>query len=122
MLYKMTKKDKSTTEIGSSAETLVANYLKEHKHSVLALNWRTRWCEIDIVSKKDQVVYFTEVKYRKVNTWGSGLEAITNNKLKQMKFAAEIWLSNNKWSGEARLQAAAVYGEPPILESIIELD
>ena len=72
------------------------------------MNWRTRWCEIDIISKKDGVVYFIEVKFRSSNEWGDGFSYLTPKKLKQMRFAAELWLSDNGWSGEAQLIAASV--------------
>ena len=98
----------STTSIGRDAELRVANYLKKQKHKILALNWRTRWCEIDIVSSNKKCVYFTEVKYRSSDAWGAGLDYITEKKLKQMRFAAEFWLANQDWTGDSVLQAAEV--------------
>ena len=49
-------------------------------HEIIERNWRTRYCEIDIVSIKDDVLWFTEVKYRKNDDFGSGLEVITTKK------------------------------------------
>lgn len=98
----------STTSEGRKAEELVAEYLKSQKHKIVAMNWRTRWCEIDIVSKDKNCVYFTEVKYRSSDFWGDGLDYITKTKLKQMKFAAEFWLQDNNWTKEALLQGASV--------------
>ncbi len=97
----------STTASGREAEELVAQYLEKSGHKIVALNWRTRWCEIDIVSKDKSCVYFTEVKYRSSSDWGSGLEYITPKKLRQMHFAAEFWLSENKWKKESQLQDEA---------------
>lgn len=104
----------STTLLGKDAEQKVADYLHARKHKILAMNWRTRWCEIDIISTKDKVVYFTEVKYRSAQHWGEGLDYITPQKLKQMHFAAELWLVENKWRGEALLQAAEVNSQAEI--------
>ena len=98
----------STTSRGKHAEELVAKHLQSDGHTVVEVNWRTRWCEIDIVSTKDGVVYFTEVKYRGSSSWGDGLEYITKKKLRQMRFAAEFWLHNHKWKGESQLLAASV--------------
>ncbi len=98
----------STTDSGRKAEKLVAEYLKKQGHKILEINWRTRWCEIDIVTKYKKTIYFTEVKFRSSDAWGDGFSYITNMKLKQMKFAAEFWISENNWSGEAILQAASV--------------
>ena len=55
-------------------------------------NFKTKMCEIDIVSVSDNKIYFTEVKYRKNDKCGGGLAAITAAKLKQMKFAVEVFL------------------------------
>jgi len=109
----------STTETGKKAEELVAGYLKKRKHKIVAMNWRTRWCEIDIVSKDKKCVYFTEVKYRGSDLQGSGFDYITPKKLKQMKFAAEMWLADNNWSKDAVLQAAQVDNDEQI--ELVEL-
>jgi len=71
---------------------VVAEYLRAHGHEVVERNWKTKFCEIDIVSRKDDIVYFTEVKYRKNSEQGGGLAAITPKKLRQMKFAAEYYM------------------------------
>ena len=42
----------TTKELGDRAENFVADFLKQKKHKILARNWRTKFCEIDIVSKK----------------------------------------------------------------------
>jgi uncharacterized protein (TIGR00252 family) len=98
----------TSTDVGREAEELVAEKLKDDGHKIVEMNWRTRWCEIDIISKTKDTVYFTEVKYRGSDAWGDGFSYITPAKLKQMKFSAELWLANNKWDGECILQAASV--------------
>ena len=109
----------NTTSTGRDAEQTVANYLVAQGHEIIAQNWRTRWCEIDIVSKKKKCVYFTEVKYRSSSNWGGGLEYITPKKLKQMRFSTEFWLHENNWRGQVILQAVEVDKEDKI--NLIEL-
>ena len=82
----------TTTEIGKKAESVVADYLTEHGHHILARNYKTPFYEIDIVSIKDDKIYFTEVKYRKSQSRGTSLEMIDQKKLRQMAFAAESFL------------------------------
>ncbi len=110
----------STTSAGREAEGLVAQYLGKQGHKIVSLNWRTRWCEIDIVSKDRNCIYFTEVKYRSSSDWGYGLDYITPKKLKQMHFAAEFWLTENKWTKDSLLQAAEVDTKGQI--NLVELD
>jgi len=97
-----------STQVGKQAENTATDYLIELGFEVLSRNWRTPACEIDIVCKKDQIVYFVEVKYRSSNNQGTGLEYITPKKLKQMQFAAECWVQDQKWSGDYRLSAVSI--------------
>lgn len=111
----------STTSSGRLAENLAANYLKDIGYKILAVNWRNRWCEIDIVAAKANVIYFVEVKYRTKNNWGDGLAAITAKKLHQMTFAAEMWVQDNDWPGDYRLMAIALAGEEFNITDCIEI-
>ncbi len=111
----------STTDTGRKAESVVAEYLQERGYTVLQQNWRTRWCEIDIVAQKAQTIYFIEVKYRKHDYQGDGLAYITPKKLQQMHFAAEIWVNNHSWHGDHVLVAVAVTGTDFDVTDFIEL-
>ncbi len=111
--FKVKKAEKITTkELGDKAEDFVAEFLKQEKHEILARNWRTKFCEIDIISKYGENYYFTEVKFRKNNDFGGGEAAISKNKVDQMRFAAEFFAyKNNIKNSEMRLAAAIVEGE-----------
>jgi ribonuclease HII len=111
----------SSTEIGKSAELAAAHYLKTQGYNIVQNNWRTRWCEIDIIAKKNKVVYFIEVKYRKNTLWGDGLAAVTAKKHQQMTFAAEFWVNDNNYEGDFRLLVVSMSSNPPKIDEIIEL-
>lgn len=96
---------------GHSAEVRAAEYLKLKGFKVIELNWKTKYCEIDIVAEKDKAMYFIEVKYRRTNQQGFGLDYITSKKLKQMSFAAEMWVSNHGWPGEYQLAVVSIDNE-----------
>lgn len=95
---------------GREAEAAAASYLEMQGYKVLEQNWRTRWCEIDIVAKKDNTVYLVEVKYRQKAFHGSGLDYITPKKFQQMSFAAEFWVQAHHWPGDYGLAAVEVSG------------
>jgi putative endonuclease len=101
-------KIKSTTNIGQNAEGRVADLLSKSGFKILSRNWRLKVCEIDIVAIKDEIIYFFEVKYRSTENQGSGFDYITSKKIKQMQYAAEIWVLQNKWDGDYRIAAAEV--------------
>ncbi len=111
----------STTDIGRSAERAVADHLRALDYDILQQNWRTRWCEIDVVAQKAQTIYYVEVKYRKNDYHGDGLAYITPRKLQQMHFAVELWVSNHRWNGDYILAAASVTGKEFEIVDFIEL-
>lgn len=100
-----------STSIGHLAEEAVSKHLTANGFEILDKNWRTKLCEIDIIAKKNSVIYFTEVKYRSNEKQGDGLEYITPQKLSQMRFAANLWTQYNNWEGDFRLLAVAVNGD-----------
>lgn len=113
----------TTKQIGDSGEQVAVAYLIEHGHTVLERNWKTKYCEIDIVSRNDDTVYFTEVKYRHNALHGGGLGAITPSKLKQMRFAAEFYMTVNKvQAGMLKLAVISANGTPPIVETFLEIE
>ena len=117
-------KSMTTRQIGDKGEQAAADWLTADGHEIVARNWRTRYCEIDIVSVKGEVLYFTEVKYRKNDDFGDGLAAITAKKQRQMRFAAELFLAGKpECSGmAAKLLAASVSGDPPAVQAVVEVN
>ena len=118
------RKSMTTRQIGDKGEQAAADWLTARGHEIVARNWRTRYCEIDIVSVKGEVLYFTEVKYRKNDDFGDGLAAITAKKQRQMRFAAELFLAGKpECSGmAAKLLAASVSGDPPAVQAVVEIN
>jgi ribonuclease HII len=113
---------KTTKQIGDEAEDIAARYLWLLGHNVIDRNWRTKFCEIDIVSQTGDTIYFTEVKYRKNDKAGGGLAAITPKKQRQMKFAAEFYaLKHGLKDINLRLIAVDVTGMPPRVSAHLEL-
>jgi uncharacterized protein (TIGR00252 family) len=98
----------STTETGRKAEKAAATYLEMRGYQIIEQNWRRPRCEIDIIACKDEVIYFVEVKYRRNDNQGGGLEAITPSKLKRMRYAADSWRQESKWRGESQLAAVEI--------------
>lgn len=112
----------TTKRMGDAAEDMAAKYLVKCDHEIIDRNWKTKFCEIDIVSSKDAVIYFTEVKYRRQSRQGGGLAAITKTKLRKMKFAAEFYAVANKLKDtDIQLAAISMTGEPPEVEIFLKL-
>ena len=87
---------KTTKEIGDDGEEKIAKLLIKNGHEIFARNYKTKYYEIDIISKKENTIYFTEVKTRKNRSHGMPAEMIDEKKLKKMEFAAEMFMKNKK--------------------------
>lgn len=113
----------TTRTIGDMSETVAAEELVRLGHEILKRNWKTKYCEIDIVSRKGDTIYFTEVKHRKNDKAGDGLAAITPKKLNQMRFAVKMYIQVNNLHGtDALLVAVATTGDPPVVTTYVEID
>jgi putative endonuclease len=110
----------SSTETGRKAETAASAYLELRGFTILERNFRRPRCEIDIIAQKDNIVQFVEVKYRRNDDQGSGFDAITSTKLRQMARGAHIWVDESKYHGEYILSAVEVSGPDFVIMGFIE--
>lgn len=110
----------STTETGRKAERAAANYLEMRGYHIMEMNWRRPRAEIDIIAVKNKVTYFVEVKYRKNDHQGGGLDYITDAKLQRMKRGAYYWVDETKYTGEFQLAAIEVAGPTFTVEHFID--
>lgn len=86
----------STSQKGRTAENAVANHLKTQEHEIIAHNFKTNAYEIDLISTKNNIIFFTEVKYsQKPHASGTPLNRITLKKQQQMRFATECFLKTH---------------------------
>ncbi|MCL2566992.1 MAG: YraN family protein [Alphaproteobacteria bacterium] len=55
---------KTSYSLGKSSESRAAKYLKKCGWQVIAMNYKTKFGEIDILAEKDNTLVAFEVKYR----------------------------------------------------------
>jgi len=103
------RKLKNTTKIGNKAEGIVADFLEKSGHEILARNYKTKLFEVDIISEKDGVVYFTEVKHRRNSDHGSPKMFVDEKKIEKMRLGAECLMKNKNKS--FRLAVGCTLGE-----------
>ena len=56
------KSENSPRTVGNRGEDKACAYLLQNSYCIIERNWRTRYGEIDIIAKKDDVLIFVEVK------------------------------------------------------------
>jgi putative endonuclease len=65
---------------GRAGEDQAADYLTRHGYRILERNWQKKIGEIDIIAKKDGIIYFFEVKTRSGLKYGHPFHAIGRRK------------------------------------------
>lgn len=87
-----------TSEIGSNAEGIAAEYLKKQGLILIASNYHSRMGEVDLIMQEDETVVFVEVRYRTSKKYGEAVETITYTKQNKIIKTAERFLQEKKWN------------------------
>jgi putative endonuclease len=82
--------------VGQWGEQHVQQYIKKMGWKVIALNFHSRFGEIDIIAKDHNEIVFIEVKTRTDHSFGEPQEAVTKKKLQKMLKTAEWYLLQTK--------------------------
>ena len=113
----------TSKQLGDRGEQVVVDYLVTAGHEIVARNYKTKLFEVDIVSRKDRALYFTEVKYRGSNDFGAGLDFIDKKKQEKMRLAVEGFMTANpEYADFIPTLAVAAVGKDFKLEEWFELD
>ncbi len=81
--------------LGQRGEQVAAQYLIDHGYAIRARNWRCAVGEIDLVTEKDGVLIFVEVRTRRGDRLGTPEESITPAKRARLIAAAQTYLDEH---------------------------
>ncbi|QQS18441.1 YraN family protein [Candidatus Saccharibacteria bacterium] len=111
---------------GHQAEKVAAEYLQTKGYTIIELNWRHARAEIDIIAQKrprfhrpGPLVFF-EVKHRKTDHQGRGLDYITPKKIQQMQFAAQLYVLVKKCSDDYIIGGIELSGSDYHITQVLE--
>jgi len=79
---------------GSAAEYIAAIFLMLKGYRVLALRYRTKLGEIDIIARKGDLAVFVEVKARADET--GAVDAVSYASQKRIRAASDLWLARQR--------------------------
>jgi putative endonuclease len=104
-------KKPSTVFLGKLGESVAREELIRRGYAILATRYRTRFGEIDIVSEKDDVVVFVEVKARRSGRFGLAAEAIPVWKRRRIGAMALDYLAwSRRLNQRCRFDVVAIDG------------
>ncbi len=99
----------SPQKIGKVGEAAAADFLESQGHVILARNWRIgRSGELDLVTKDGDTTVFVEVKTRRRGSGFLPVEAVTEDKLAQMRRVGLSWAYREGWRGHYRFDVIGV--------------
>lgn len=113
----------STRVKGSFYEAKAASYLERLGYRILAMNYRCRLGEIDLIAKHENYLTFIEVKYRRSDSQGSPFEAVTYRKQQTIYKTAQYYMQSHRILQDTpcRFDVVAVSGEPDGENEAIEV-
>jgi putative endonuclease len=109
------------TEIGTKGELLAANFLKNKGYEIIFTNWRSGKKEIDIIAESIDSIVFIEVKTRTNFDFGYPEEAVTENKKKILKKAAEDYYEQFKTNKSPRFDIISILIKKTNIPEIIHI-
>jgi len=87
-----------TKEIGRRGEAIALEYLKKAGYRIIALNYRLRRLEIDIIARQNERLIFFEVKTRFQNKTDKNETPLTERQTKNLKHAIIDYCLKNRIS------------------------
>jgi len=93
---------------GEDAEAACCAYLKSQGLKLVNSNFSCRHGEIDLIMLDKNMLVFVEVRFRKNNHFGGGLESITAAKQLKLRKTAELFLQQNTRYENARFDVVSM--------------
>jgi len=93
---------------GKEAEDACYRYLKAQGLKPVTRNYHCRHGEIDIIMTEGTVLVFIEVRFRKDNRFGGGLESVTYHKQNKLRKTAEYYLQKDRLNRAARFDVVSM--------------
>lgn len=97
---------------GRDAEEACCKYLQQQGLHLVVRNYHGHRGEIDIIMQENQTLVFVEVRFRKNNRYGGGLESVTLKKQQRIISTAEEYLQNETKIKNARIDVVAMSQKP----------
>ncbi len=99
-------------QVWKIGEAAAKEYLENKGYQVIEQNYQTRYAEIDLIVKKNNVLIFVEVRTKRSRAFVSPEESIKQKKLKKLYWNANAYASLKKWKGQYRVDAICITLNP----------
>jgi len=108
-------------ELGRRGEAVAEAFLRAHRYTIVARNYRCRAGEIDLVALDGRVLVFVEVRSRRGTIAGTPFESVDGRKRARVGRVAVHFMAERGWlDRDGRFDVVAVRfdREPPGVEHL----
>jgi len=105
---------------GEEGERLARRYLEGLNYQIIAVNWRHKHWEVDIIAHDVDTLVFVEVKSRSSTHYGEPASFVDIKKQKHLIDAAEAYLLATAYEGEIRFDIVSIYLDKPEAVHVIK--
>ncbi len=97
---------RKSAETGKFGEEYTAKYLLENGYEIVKLNYHSQYGEIDIITKKDGVLSFVEVKTRSKGYMYEPVYAVSRQKREKIIKTAYCYIMETEYDGAVSFDVA----------------
>jgi len=108
--------------VGAWGESVAWEYLRKKKYKLVAVNYRTRYGEIDLIVSDRKYLVFVEVKSRKSANFARAAEFVNYHKQNRLRATAEIFLAQYPTNLQPRFDVIEVYAPQGVNTSKPEIN
>lgn len=111
-------------QFGNVGEGLAANFLQSQGMTILAIQYKKPFGEIDLIAQDGDEVVFVEVKARATSSYGYPEDSVTPEKIRHILRVAQSYLTEHQIEGPWRIDVLAVeyHQTPPKITHLKNID
>lgn len=95
--------------VGAWGEELAAKYLQKKGYKILAMGFRCRFGEIDIIASNRKSLVFAEVKLRKNDNFANAADFVDLHKQERLRTTASFYIDRSFTKLQPRFDVIEIY-------------
>ncbi len=120
--YYKTRYNINTKEIGNEGENKALEFLLRNGYELLHKNWRTRFGEIDIIVKKDNLIVFVEVKSLPKGNLDYLSKVLNKDKQERIIKTSKRFLLNNRQYSNSYIRYDVIVIDMPGMSEVYHIE
>ena len=101
--------NQSARLLGSWGESRAAGAYRAGGYRIVAMNYQSRFGEIDVIAENRRFIVFAEVKLRKSARFARAGEYVDGGKQQRLILTAGQWLAENETEKQPRFDVVEIY-------------